>query len=131
MGPVTTIEDSATSCLLLQQLPGLGRPSRVVEAGHEGLRRYAVARRACDSSAGRLSAIGNWRTDRRILGTEAALTYVSCWNANEVAGQSRRARGFILSDELNHASIIDAGRLAPRRSARSFPTAMRPHWRPR
>jgi glycine C-acetyltransferase len=52
--------------------------------------------------------------------TDAALTYVSCWNANEAAIPTLAdERTVILSDELNHASIIDAVRLAkPERKAR-------------
>ena len=48
-----------------------------------------------------------------LVGTEAALTYVSCWNANEglcptILGE----HDTVISDQLNHASIIDAVRLA-------------------
>jgi glycine C-acetyltransferase len=45
------------------------------------------------------------------LGTEAALTYVSCWNAN--TGLTPTFLGdddVIISDELNHASVIDGVR---------------------
>jgi glycine C-acetyltransferase len=48
-----------------------------------------------------------------LSGTEAALSYVSCWNANEAAIPTLTdEHTVILSDELNHASIIDAIRLA-------------------
>ena len=48
-----------------------------------------------------------------LVGTDAALTYVSCWNANEglcptILGE----HDAVISDQLNHASIIDAVRLA-------------------
>ncbi|HYU30433.1 MAG TPA: glycine C-acetyltransferase [Gemmatimonadales bacterium] len=47
------------------------------------------------------------------VGCESSLTYVSCWNANEglcptVLGEADA----VISDQLNHASIIDAIRLA-------------------
>jgi len=47
------------------------------------------------------------------VGCESSLTYVSCWNANEglcptVLGEA----DVVISDQLNHASIIDAIRLA-------------------
>ena len=47
------------------------------------------------------------------VGCESSLTYVSCWNANEglcatVLGES----DWVISDQLNHASIIDSIRLA-------------------
>jgi glycine C-acetyltransferase len=49
----------------------------------------------------------------RLVGTGAALSFVSAWNANEalpatVLGE----QDIVLSDQLNHASIIDAARLA-------------------
>lgn len=49
----------------------------------------------------------------RLVGCPAALTYVSCWNANEalcptVLGE----QDIVISDQLNHASIIDSIRLA-------------------
>src|SRR4030095_9391442 len=48
----------------------------------------------------------------RFAGTEAALTYVSCWNANEAIFPTLVGPDdVILSDELNHASIIDSIRL--------------------
>jgi glycine C-acetyltransferase len=48
----------------------------------------------------------------RFVGTEAALSYVSCWTANEglmptVLGEE----DVVISDSLNHASIIDGVRL--------------------
>ena len=47
------------------------------------------------------------------VGTEAALTYVSCWNANEgLCSTLLSADDIVISDELNHASIIDSIRLA-------------------
>ncbi len=49
----------------------------------------------------------------RLVGTEASLSFVSCWNANEaVPGTVLTDDDLILSDQLNHASIIDGLRLA-------------------
>lgn len=49
----------------------------------------------------------------RLAGTEASLTYVSCWNANEgLVPTLMGPDDVVISDELNHASIIDAIRLA-------------------
>jgi glycine C-acetyltransferase len=48
-----------------------------------------------------------------LVGTQAAISYVSCWNANE--GLCPTILGpddIVISDQLNHASIIDAVRLA-------------------
>lgn len=49
----------------------------------------------------------------KLVGTEASLTYASCWNANEglcptVLGE----QDIVISDQLNHASVIDSVRLA-------------------
>ncbi len=47
------------------------------------------------------------------FGFEAALSYVSCWTANEgLIPTIATAGNTIISDELNHASIIDGCRLA-------------------
>src|SRR4026208_560829 len=49
----------------------------------------------------------------RLVGTAASLSFASCWNANEALPATPRAtRDLVLSDQLNHASIIDAIRLA-------------------
>ncbi len=47
---------------------------------------------------------------------EKATTYVSCWNANEALVPSLAGAGdAVISDELNHASIIDACRLCSKK----------------
>jgi glycine C-acetyltransferase len=49
----------------------------------------------------------------RLVGTRASLSFVSCWNANEaVPGTLLGEDDIVLSDQLNHASIIDGIRLA-------------------
>ncbi len=49
-------------------------------------------------------------------GAEKATTYVSCWNANEALVPSLVGAGdAVISDELNHASIIDACRLCSKK----------------
>ena len=49
----------------------------------------------------------------RLVGCESALTYVSCWNANEgLCPTLLGEQDVVISDQLNHASIIDAIRLA-------------------
>lgn len=48
-------------------------------------------------------------------GTEAAVTYTSCWNANTAVIPAILESGdTVISDELNHASIIDGCKLLPR-----------------
>ena len=49
----------------------------------------------------------------RLVGTEASLSFVSCWNANEATpGTLLGENDIVISDQLNHASIIDGIRLA-------------------
>ena len=49
----------------------------------------------------------------RLVGCESSLTYVSCWNANEgLCPTILSEQDIVISDQLNHASIIDAIRLA-------------------
>ena len=54
------------------------------------------------------------RTIAEYMGTEAAYTFVSCWNATEALFPTCCEPGdIIVSDELNHACIIDSMRLTP------------------
>ena len=49
----------------------------------------------------------------KFVGCESSLTYVSCWNANEgLCPTVLSEPDFVISDQLNHASIIDSIRLA-------------------
>jgi glycine C-acetyltransferase len=49
----------------------------------------------------------------RLVGCEAALSYVSCWNANEgLCPTILSEQDIVISDQLNHASIIDSIRIA-------------------
>jgi glycine C-acetyltransferase len=93
---------------------GLAAHPRVVRAGIEGLERYGAGTASVRFICGTFEA--HLELERELAdfaGTEAALTYVSCWNANEAVIPSLTdERTVILSDELNHASIVDAIRLA-------------------
>ena len=49
----------------------------------------------------------------RFVGCDSSLTYVSCWNANEgLVPTLLGEQDIVISDQLNHASIIDSIRLA-------------------
>ena len=120
-GPVVEMEGRGEVLVLSSNnYLGLAARPEVVEAGIEGLRRYgagtASVRFICGTFEPHLELE---RELADLVGTEAALTYVSCWNANEAAIPSLTDEStVILSDELNHASIIDAVRLAkPARKA--------------
>jgi glycine C-acetyltransferase len=93
---------------------GLSDRPEIVQAGIEGLRRYGAGTASVRFICGTFD-VHRTLEERiaRFLSTESALTYVSCWSANEgllptigIAGTT------LLSDELNHASIIDGCRLA-------------------
>jgi glycine C-acetyltransferase len=93
---------------------GLAGHPEVVEAGIDGLRRFgagtASVRFICGTFEPHLELE---RALADLSGTEAALTYVSCWNANEaVIPTLSDPSTVIFTDELNHASIIDAVRLS-------------------
>jgi len=93
---------------------GLADNPRVVEAGIEGLRHYGAGTASVRFICGTLDI--HKRLEERIarfLGTENSLTYVSCWAANTGLIPTIAVEGTaIVSDELNHASIIDGCRMA-------------------
>jgi glycine C-acetyltransferase len=93
---------------------GLADNPRVVEAGIEGLHRYGAGTASVRFICGTLDI--HQRLESKIadfLGTEAALTYVSCWAANTGLIPTIGVEGTaVISDELNHASIIDGCRMA-------------------
>jgi len=93
---------------------GLAAHPEVVEAGIAGLRRYGAGTASVRFICGTFEPHHELeRALADLSGTEAALTYVSCWNANEaVIPTLTDASTVIFTDELNHASIIDAVRLS-------------------
>jgi glycine C-acetyltransferase len=90
-----------------------GRPE-VIAAGHAALDEYGAGTASVRFICGLFSPHLELETDlARFLGTEGALTYTSCWNANHaVLDALCDAETEVFSDALNHASIIDAIRLA-------------------
>jgi glycine C-acetyltransferase len=93
---------------------GLADHPEVVAAGIEGLRRYGAGTASVRFICGTFEPHLELERDlAELSATDAALTYVSCWNANEaVIPTLADAETVIVSDELNHASIIDGVRLA-------------------
>ncbi len=93
---------------------GLSNEPSVVQAGKDALDRFGAGTASVRFICGTFTI---HRDLERVLadfvGTESSLSFVSCWNANEglftaLAGPDDR----VISDRLNHASIIDAMRLA-------------------
>jgi glycine C-acetyltransferase len=93
---------------------GLAANPDVVAAGVDGLQRYGAGTASVRFICGTFAPHHELEHDlAELSATEAALTYVSCWNANEAAVPTLAdERTAVVSDELNHASIIDAVRLA-------------------
>ena len=123
-GPVTTIEGLGEVLVFCSNnYLGLANHPEVVEAGIEGLRRYGAGTASVRFISGTFECHRD--LEQRLahfFGTESALTFVSCWNANEGLLPSLTREGdAIVSDQLNHASIIDAGRLSRPAARRVFP----------
>jgi glycine C-acetyltransferase len=101
---------------------GLADLPEVVEAGKRGLDQYGAGTASVRFICGTFS-IHRVLEERiaEFLGTPAALSYVSCWNANTgLFATICEAGSAIISDELNHASIIDGVRLASKARRERF-----------
>jgi glycine C-acetyltransferase len=86
----------------------------VVEAGIKGLQTFGAGTGSVRFICGTFTVHRELeRALAKLVGTEASLSYVSAWNANEGLTASIAQEGdFVISDALNHASIIDSMRLA-------------------
>ena len=93
---------------------GLSNDPQVVAAGIDGLEKYGAG------TASVRFICGTFEIHRELeqaiadlVGTEASMSYVSAWNANEgLTATIIEQNDFVVSDALNHASIIDSIRLA-------------------
>jgi glycine C-acetyltransferase len=92
---------------------GLSDEPSVIQAGVDGLKKWGAG------TASVRFICGTYTVHRELeavlakfVGTEASLSFVACWNANEAfTGTIAQPDDFIISDGLNHASIIDSMRL--------------------
>ncbi|HET6702965.1 MAG TPA: glycine C-acetyltransferase [Gemmatimonadaceae bacterium] len=93
---------------------GLCDEPSVIDAGHEALDTYGAGTGSVRFICGTFTIHRQLEQAlARFVGTESSLTYVSCWNANEGLTATIVEEGdFVISDALNHASIIDSVRLA-------------------
>ncbi|HEX9217321.1 MAG TPA: glycine C-acetyltransferase [Gemmatimonadales bacterium] len=93
---------------------GLSNVPEVVRAGKDGLDHWGAGTSSVRFICGTFTIHRDLENAlAKFVGCESALTYVSCWNANEglcptVLGEP----DIVISDQLNHASIIDSIRLA-------------------
>jgi glycine C-acetyltransferase len=102
------------ACFCSNNYLGLANHPEVREAGIEGLRKYGAGTASVRFICGTFEPHELLeQTIARFLGVEAAWTFVSCWNATEAIFPTFCEPGdVIVSDELNHACIIDSMRLA-------------------
>ncbi|MEO7361014.1 MAG: glycine C-acetyltransferase [Gemmatimonadaceae bacterium] len=93
---------------------GLANEPDVVNAGIDGLRQYGAGTASVRFICGTFTIHRELEAAiARYVGTEASLSFVSAWNANEALTPNLVREGdFVVSDALNHASIIDSIRLA-------------------
>lgn len=113
-GPIVEMEGRGKVLILSSNnYLGLSSQPDVIEAGKQALDNYGAGTASVRFICGTFtihreleSALAN------LVGTEASLTYVSCWNANEgLVPTLLGPDDIVISDALNHASIIDAIRL--------------------
>ena len=93
---------------------GLCDEPSVVQAGIDGLKKYGAGTGSVRFICGTFTVHRALEEAiARFVGTPASLSYVSAWTANEALTATIVEEGdFVVSDALNHASIIDSIRLA-------------------
>jgi glycine C-acetyltransferase len=93
---------------------GLSNEAAVVTAGKQALDRYGAGTASVRFICGTFTIHRTLEAAcARLVGTAASLSFVSAWNANEaVPATVLTENDLVISDQLNHASIIDAVRLA-------------------
>jgi glycine C-acetyltransferase len=118
-GPIVTVDGREAVSLASNDYLGLTHHPRLREAALEALREFGVGSGAVRTIAGTMTLHEDLeRALAAFKGTEAVLTFQSGFTANTgviptITGES----DLIVSDALNHASIIDGMRLskAPRK----------------
>lgn len=93
---------------------GLSNEPAVVAAGKAALDRYGAGTASVRFICGTFTIHRALEAAcARLVGTAASLSFVSAWNANEALPATLLTdHDIVISDQLNHASIIDAIRLA-------------------
>jgi glycine C-acetyltransferase len=93
---------------------GLSNEPSVVAAGKDALDRFGAGTASVRFICGTFTIHRALEAAcARLVGTAASLSFVSAWNANEALPATLLTESdLVISDQLNHASIIDAIRLA-------------------
>src|SRR5256886_15855146 len=120
-GPVVDVEGIGEVIMLTSNnYLGLADHPAIAEAAKKGERDYGYGLASVRFICGTQTI--HRQLEERIaafFGTEDTILYGSCWNANEGLFQTvALEQDAIISDELNHASIIDGVRLAKSRKER-------------
>src|ERR1051325_11572180 len=120
-GPVVEVEGKGEVIMLTSNnYLGLADHPAIVEAAEKAERDYGYGLASVRFICG-TQTIHRQLEERiaKFFGTEDTILYGSCWNANEGLFQTvALEEDAIISDELNHASIIDGIRLAKARKER-------------
>jgi glycine C-acetyltransferase len=120
-GPVVEIEDIGEVIMLTSNnYLGLANHPAIVEAAEKAERDFGYGLASVRFICG-TQTIHRELEEKiaQFLGTEDTILYGSCWNANEGLFQTvATEQDAIISDELNHASIIDGIRLSKARKER-------------
>ncbi|MGM0752883.1 MAG: glycine C-acetyltransferase [Bacillota bacterium] len=113
-GPMITINDKKLVNLSSNNYLGLATDERLKKVAIEAVKEYGVGAGAVRTINGTLDL--HVRLEEKLAkfkGTEAAIAYQSGFNCNMAAISAVMDKNdAILSDELNHASIIDGCRLS-------------------
>ncbi|HXG58900.1 MAG TPA: glycine C-acetyltransferase [Thermoanaerobaculia bacterium] len=120
-GPVVDVDGIGEVVMLTSNnYLGLADHPAIVEAAEKAERDYGYGLASVRFICGTQTI--HRQLEQRLaafFGTEDTILYGSCWNANEGLFQTiTTEQDAIVSDELNHASIIDGVRLAKARKER-------------
>jgi glycine C-acetyltransferase len=93
---------------------GLSDERSVVQAGIDGLNKFGAGTGSVRFICGTFTIHRELEAAlAKFVGCEGSLSFVSAWNANEgLTATIVEGEDFVVSDALNHASIIDSMRLA-------------------
>lgn len=120
-GPVVDVEGAGEVIMLTSNnYLGLANHPAIIEAAEKAERDYGYGLASVRFICGTQTI--HRQLEQKIaefFGTEDTILYGSCWNANEGLFQTvALEQDAIISDELNHASIIDGIRLAKAKKER-------------
>ncbi len=112
-GAVITVDGREVINFCANNYLGLAGKDELVEAAKKTLDEYGYGLSSVRFICGTQTLHGELeRAIAEFLGKEAAITFGSCWDANEaVFATLLNDQDAILTDQLNHASVIDGIRL--------------------